>query len=99
MQHFQTRAPHLLNASTNLVGFSFILLTSLKLFSLAGTSFVSQLVAVVVVCFILCSFFSFLSLRTPSEKLTRRFELIADYIFVTALTLLLAVCLLLTLSY
>ena len=99
MQPIPTKAPHVLNASTNLVGFSFILLTSLKLFALARTSFISQLVTVVVVAFILCSFFSFLSLRTPSEKLTRRYELIADYIFVTALVLLLAVCLLLTLSF
>ena len=99
MQPNQTKAPHLLNASTNLVGFSFILLTSLKLFALARTALISQLVAVVVVSFIVCSFFSFLSLRTPSEKLTRRYEIIADYIFVSALTLLLAVCLLLTVSY
>lgn len=99
MEHTPTKAPHLLNASTNLVGFSFILLTSLKLFALARTSFISQMVAVVVVAFILCSFFSFLSLRSKSKLLTRRYELIADYIFVSALTLLLAVCLLLTLSY
>lgn len=97
--HHPNKAPHVLNASTNLVGFSFILLTSIKLFALARSGFISQLVAVVVVSFILCSFFSFLSLRSKSEKLTRRYETIADYIFVTALTLLLAVCLLLTFSY
>lgn len=99
MQPNQTKAPHVLNASTNLVGFSFILLTSLKLFKLGGNGIVSQLVAVVVVSFILCSFFSFLSLRSPSETLTRRYEIIADYIFVSALVLLLAVCLLLAISY
>ena len=99
MEHTPTKAPHLLNASTNLVGFSFILLTSLKLFALARTGFISQMVAVVVVGFILCSFFSFLSLRSKSELLTHRYEVIADYIFVSALSLLLAVCLLLTLSY
>ena len=99
MQPNPTKAPHLLNASTNLVGFSFILLTSLKLFKLGGSGIVSQMVAVVVVGFILCSFFSFLSLRTPTEKLTRRYEIIADYIFVSALSLLLMICLLLTISY
>jgi hypothetical protein len=93
------KAPHLLNASTNLVGFSFILLTSLKLFKIGGSGIISQMVAVVVVSFILCSFFSFLSLRSPSIVHTHRYEVVADYIFVSALTLLLAVCLLLTISY
>ena len=99
MEPTPSKAPHVLNASTNLVGFSFILLTSLKFFKLTGSAIVSELVAIIVVGFILSCTFSFFSMRSKSQARSDWYETIADYIFLIALMLLLIVCLLLTLTY
>lgn len=99
MEPTQSKAPHVLNASTNLVGFSFILLTSLKFFKFTGNDIVGELVAITVVSFILSCTFSFFSLRSKSPKRSDQYETIADYIFLIALMLLLIVCFMLTFSF
>ena len=99
MEPPQSKAPHVLNASTNLVGFSFILLTSLKFFKFTSSDLVGELVAIIVVSFILSCTFSFFSMRSKSPTRSDLYETIADYIFLGALMLLLVVCLLLTLNY
>lgn len=99
MEFTPSKAPHVLNASTNLVGFSFILLTSLKFFKLTGSDTVSKLVAITVVSFILSCTFSFFSMRSKSQQRSDRYETVADYIFLFALMLLLVVCLMLVLTY
>lgn len=99
MELTPSKAPHVLNASTNLVGFSFILLTSLKFFKFTGGAIVNELVAITVVSFILSCTFSFFSMRSKSQLRSDRYETIADYIFLFALMLLLVVCLMLALTY
>ena len=99
MENNLSKAPHVLNASSNLVGFLFFLFMSLKLFLLGQNLFVDELVAVIVVSFILSCVFSFFSMRSQTKEKSDMFETIADYIFLGALFLLLVVCVLLTFTY
>ena len=84
-----------MNASTNLVGFTFIVFTSLKAFHLGQSAFVAELVAIAVAGFTLSALLSFLSIRAQEEKKSVQYELFADYIFFGSLLTMFVVCMLL----
>lgn len=84
-----------MNASTNLVGFTFIVLTSLKAFHVGQSKFVEEFVALAVVGFMFSTLFSFLSIRSTSKDRSRWFEKIADYMFFASLFMIFIVCILL----
>ncbi len=90
------KSPHIMNASTNLVGFAFIVLTSLKAFHLGQSVFIDEMTTISVVGFMLSTFFSFVSMRTTSVKRSGTYEIIADYIFFSSLFIMFVVCVLLT---
>ena len=90
------KTPHIMNASTNLVGFSFIVLTSLKAFYVGHIWFIDETTVLAVTGFILSTLLSFLSMRSKNEKLAERYEIIADYVFFASLLIMLIVCILLT---
>ncbi len=92
MNNNSTKASHILNASTNLVGFSFLILTSLKVLNFAQYSYADEIAAFSVVTFILSSTFSFASIRSKNEHKSEVFETIADYIFLGGLVALFLVC-------
>ncbi len=85
-----------MNASTNLVGFTFIVLTSLKAFYLGQNAFIDEMVAVSVVGFMLSTLLSFSSMRTTKKERSVRYELFADYVFFGSLLMMFLVCMLLT---
>lgn len=90
------KSPHIMNASTNLVGFTFIVLTSIKAFHLGQSAFIDEMVAISVMGFMLSTLFSFLSIRSHKKDPSRNYETIADYIFFASLLMMFAVCILLT---
>lgn len=92
MNNNSSKATHILNASTNLVGFSFLILTSLKVLNFAQYSYADEVVAFSVMTFILSSTFSFASIRSKNEFRSEMFETIADYIFLGGLLALFLVC-------
>ena len=85
-----------MNASTNLVGFTFIVLTSLKAFHLGQSAFIDEMVAVSVTGFMLSTLLSFSSMRTTKKERGARYELLADYVFFGSLLMMFVVCMLLT---
>ena len=82
------KAPHILNASSNLVGFSFVLFTAVKAFGLSGATLIDDIAAIEVVLFCMSSLFSFMSLRTVSVQKSNFYENVADIIFFIGLGIL-----------
>ena len=88
------KSPHIMNASTNLVGFTFVVLTSLKAFHLGQSAFIDEMTAVSVVGFMLSTIFSFASIRTAEKKRSITYETIASYVFFGSLLMMFVVCML-----
>lgn len=83
------KSPHILNASSNLLGFTFLVLSSIKGFGLPQAGAIDEVVVFLVVSFAMSCFFSFLSMRSKSERSMAMYEQIADYIFFFGLSILL----------
>jgi hypothetical protein len=90
MENNDRKSPHILNASTNLVGFSFIVLTTIQALHVSGVTIIDEIAASEVLLFSASSFFSFLSIRTHKDKRSHIYENIADAIFFIGLLLLFA---------
>jgi hypothetical protein len=76
---------HILNASANLLGFCLFVITSLHVSNYAEASLLDELTSVIALFLIFSCLFSFFSIRTISPTGEKRFETIADYLFVAAL--------------
>ncbi|HPG08483.1 MAG TPA: hypothetical protein P5275_08465 [Saprospiraceae bacterium] len=90
------RSPHILNASANLLGLCFIVLTSLKVFNFRTGSFIDEFTAVDILLFVASTILSFLSLRSKSVNRSNRYENWADYLFLSGLLLLLIIAIAIT---
>lgn len=82
------KSAHILNTSSNLLGLCFIVLTSLQVLKLKQTSVIDEFTAIATVSFMSSSFLSFLSLRSSNNRLSGKYENIADFIFITGLCVL-----------
>ena len=81
---------HILNAATNLLGISLLIIAGLHIANASGKTLADQIVWAGVVCFTASCVFSYLSLR--GEHPHDRFERLADKIFLLGTaTLLLSV--------
>ncbi len=95
MTNKNDKSPHILNASSNLLGFCFIVLTSLRVLNLNGKTIIDELTSVAMILFMISSVLSFLSMR--NSKINQDyFEKIADIIFLTGLFFLFAITMLIT---
>jgi len=81
----EKKSTHILNASSNLLGFSLLIITSLKITKISHSTHLDEFAGVACICFAFSCFFSFLSIRTVNENRGNKFETIADYLFLTAL--------------
>lgn len=79
------KSEHILNTSSNLLGFCLVVLTSLKISKYSAVSIIDELTGVGTIFLITSSIFSFLSIRTAKENLSVRYEKIAENIFIVAL--------------
>ena len=75
------RAPYILNASSNLLGFSFLILTSSRLVGMSGVRVVDKIAAVCVAVFALSTFIAYMSIHSKPLRKSERFEEIASYLF------------------
>lgn len=75
------RAPHILNTSSNLLGFTFLILTSTRIVGLASDSVVPKIAAGCVAIFAISSFLSYTSIHAYTRKCSRYLESVASYIF------------------
>lgn len=85
----------ILNASSNLLGFCFIVITSIKVLKIGEGTLVDELTTVALMAFMSSSVLSFLSMRN-SGHYSERLELLADYIFTAGLFLLFVSAILIT---
>ena len=80
---------HILNASSNLLGICFVIITALKVTHLSRDTYADEISTVASVEFICACVLSYMSLRTMRQSL--KYEKLADYIFLSGLfTLLVA---------
>ena len=87
MNEEKDKSPHILNASSNLLGLCFVVLTSLKLLNIAGKTIIDELTTIAIMFFMASCILSFLSIRGSIKK-SGKLENIADIFFLAGLSLL-----------
>lgn len=87
MSEEKDKSPHILNASSNLLGLCFVVLTSLKLLNIAGKTIIDELTTLAIMLFMAACILSFLSIKGSIKK-SGRLESIADIFFLAGLSLL-----------
>lgn len=93
------KSPHILNTSSNLLGFCLVVLTSLRISNYNSETLIDEFTGITCVLLITCSIFSFLAIRTSKANLSLKYENIADTIFLTALLLVFAIAFLVAFSF
>lgn len=78
------KQPHILNASSNLLGICFILITGLKLTKASANTLADEISIFSSLCFLASCILSYLSIRTPKDTVRR--ERWADYLFLIGLS-------------
>lgn len=81
------KSPHILNASSNLLGICFILLASLKVMKIAEKTFIDEVTTLAIILFMGSCILSFISIRTNSSR-SQFYENLADIVFMIGLSLL-----------
>ncbi len=81
------KAPHILNTSSNLLGFCLIILTSIKISKFNQATFIDDLTGAAAILLMMSCIFSYLSMKTMSDTRSERLENAADIVFLIALVL------------
>lgn len=76
---------HILSTSSNLLGFCLFVITSIHISNTAELTFIDEFTTVIAVLLIFSCLFSFYSIRAKKEEVEKKFETIADYLFMIAL--------------
>lgn len=83
----ENRSPHILNTSANLLGFCFIVLTSVKISKLEESSFIDEGAALAIIIFMSSCLLSFLAMRSTTVRASKM-ERGADVLFLFGLIVL-----------
>lgn len=78
------KSPHILNASSNLLGLCFVVLTSIKILKIQGQTIIDELTTGCTILFMASCILSFMSIRGSFKK-NVLWETIADYLFLAGL--------------
>lgn len=89
-------SPHILNASSNLLGICFVVLTSIKFFKIQQETLVDEFTIATMTLLMVSCILSFLSLKTNSPVRSGRYERIADNCFFISLLTLFVTTMLIT---
>ena len=76
---------HILGTSANLLGFCLVVITSLHIAQKTESTLIDEFTSIVALLLTFSCILSFISLQTEKEKWERRFESIADLLFLIAL--------------
>lgn len=93
----ENKSPHILNTSANLLGFCFIVLTSVKVSKLEESSFIDEGAALAIVIFMSSCLLSFLAMRSKNVNSTK-LERLADILFLCGLIVLFLTTMLIALN-
>ncbi|MFA6277792.1 MAG: hypothetical protein WC622_13650 [Pedobacter sp.] len=83
----ENRSPHILTTSANLLGFCFIVLTSVKISKLEESSFIDEGAALAIIVFMCSCLLSFLAMRSTTARAIKM-ERSADILFLFGLIVL-----------
>lgn len=75
--------PHILNASSNLLGICFVLITGLKITGFSKETWLDEIAVIAAILLVSSCIFSYLSIRADKKSL--RYEKTADGLFLAAL--------------
>src|SRR6478735_512958 len=84
MDERDNKSPEILNSASNLLGFCFLVLTSIKFFKFSDTSIIDEVTAVCFVLFMFSCLCAFLSIRSKTKRAIL-YETLADYAFLAGL--------------
>ncbi len=87
--------PHILTASSTLLGLCFVVLTSLKANNFRESSFIDEFTAIAILMFMTSSLLSYLSMRKMKQP-KAYYEKIADGVFLAGLIFLFLTTMLIT---
>ena len=87
--------PHILTASSTLLGLCFVVLTSLKVNNYKDGSIIDEFTAVAIIMFMISSILSYLSMRGKNEP-SVIYEKFADFVFLAGLVFLFVTTMLIT---
>jgi hypothetical protein len=93
------KTQHILNTSSNLLGFCLIVLTSLRISKFSEESRIDELTGIACILLIASCIFSFLSIRTSKDIYSIKYEQIADNIFIIALFLVFLITFMIAFSF
>ena len=79
------KSSHILNTSSNLLGFCLVVLTSLKISKFNEVTMIDEFTGIASILLMASCLLSFLSIRTAKENFISRYEKIADIFFIVAL--------------
>ena len=93
------KSPHILSTASNLLGFSFLVFTSIRSMGLASATFIDEITAFLILLLAVSCTYSFASIQAKDLKRAKRLETVAEYFFMTSLLLITATSLLTVLDY
>lgn len=77
-----------MSTSANLLGFCFVVLTSIRISNFSTSTSIDEVTGVACVFLMASCLLSFLAMRNKNEKMSDRLEYIADIVFLAALSFL-----------
>jgi hypothetical protein len=90
---------HILNTSTNLLGFCLIVITSLHLASQSDIIIINELTSLVAILLTFSCIFSFISIQSSNQKIEFLLEKIANSFYIFSLLGILIIILLITFHF
>lgn len=90
---------HILNASASLLGFCLVVITSLRIANRVEAQAIDEVTSLVAILLTFSCLLSFISIRATHHALARRCETVADYLFIASLVGILAVILVITVTF
>jgi len=84
MNEQDNKSPQILNSASNLLGFCFVVLTSIRFFKLSDTTIIDEITAICFVLFMFSCLCAFLSIRSKTKR-ADLYETLADYSFLAGL--------------
>jgi hypothetical protein len=80
------KSPHILNTSSNLLGFCLIVLTSIKISKFNEATIIDEITGIAAIMLMFSCIFSFLAMKATKETKANKLEGTADIVFLVALT-------------
>ena len=79
------KSPHILNTSSNLLGFCLIVLTSIKVSKSGNATVIDDITGIAAILLVISCLLSFLSMRSAKTVRSEKLESAADIVFLIAL--------------